>query len=175
MSGWTYATYRWPDQAAWIAARALQGWTEGTPPGVDLLVVGQLYEGPEPSPGDEASPLPEPLPGWHVAAAFREVQPPAEWAALCIAPPDGMPILGRTPTPQSVTRFQARAALALAGLLDVVEEAVAASPHPLTRLAWADAQTFERQSPTVANLAAVLGLSAIQIDDLFKTAAGIVA
>ena len=43
MSGWTYATYRWPDQAAWIAARALQGWTEGTPPGVDLLVVGQLY------------------------------------------------------------------------------------------------------------------------------------
>ena len=56
-----------------------------------------------------------------------------------------------------------------------MEEAVAASPHPLTRLAWADAQTFERQSPTVANLAAVLGLSAIQIDDLFKTAAGIVA
>jgi len=86
-----------------------------------------------------------------------------------------MPVLGRTPTPQGVTRFQARAALAMAGLLDGVEAAVAASPNSLTRLAWADSQSFERQSPTIASLAYILGLSTDQIDELFQTAEEIVA
>jgi hypothetical protein len=41
----------------------------------------------------------EALPGWHVAAAFRERTPPAAWAALEIEPPAEMPVLGRTPPP----------------------------------------------------------------------------
>jgi len=180
MSAWTYVTYRWSDEAAWLAARAAQdwaeqGWGDGTPPGVNLLVVGRLYEPQEPSSETNEAPPPEPLPGWHVAAAFREAVAPTEWAAQRIVTPPGMAVLGRTPTPQSVTRFQARAALAMAGLLDGVEAAVAASPNLLARLAWADAQSFERQSPTIASLAAILGLSTDQIDELFQTAAEIVA
>ena len=85
------------------------------------------------------------------------------------------PAVPPPPVPASVTRFQARAALAMAGLLDGVETAVAASPNLLARLAWADAQSFERQSPTIASLAAILGLSNEQIDELFQTAAEIVA
>lgn len=47
------------------------------------------------------------------------------------------------PVPQSVTRFQARAALHLAGLLPQVE-ALMADPatDPIARLAWQDAQEF---------------------------------
>ncbi|WP_119157961.1 hypothetical protein [Caldimonas tepidiphila] len=80
------------------------------------------------------------------------------------------------PGPQVVSRFQARAALHLAGLLPQVE-ALMASPEadPLARLAWSDAQEFRRNSPTVAALAAALGLTAQQLDELFVTAAGIEA
>ena len=63
----------------------------------------------------------------------------------------------------------------MAGLLPVVEAAIAASPDLITRLAWADAQVFERGSPTIASLAASIGLSAPQIDALFLTAWEIVA
>ena len=167
---WTYLAYRWPSAADYLAALAEAGWAEGTPPGVDLLVSGVLQAPPV----DEETPR-EALAGWHVAAAFRERSPPAEWAALRITPPDGMPLLGRTPVPASVTRFQARAALAMAGLLPTVEAAIADSPDLITRLAWTDAQVFERGSPTIASLAAAIGLTEAQIDDLFRTAAEIVA
>lgn len=75
--------------------------------------------------------------------------------------------------PVSVSRFQARAALHVAGLLDAVEAAVAAAPDPLVQIAWADAQSFERSSPTIATLAAAIGLSDTQVDDLFIAAAKI--
>lgn len=76
--------------------------------------------------------------------------------------------------PQRVTRFQARAALHLAGLLATVD-AVIADPatDAMTKLAWADAQTFERTSPTVAGLSVALGLTAAQLDALFVQAAAI--
>lgn len=74
--------------------------------------------------------------------------------------------------PASVSAFQARAALFAAGLLDDVEAAVAAADR-LTRIAWESAQAFERGSPTIATLAAALGLSDEQLDDLFRAAAEI--
>lgn len=78
--------------------------------------------------------------------------------------------------PQSVSRFQARAALHLAGLLDDVEALMTAPDTPaLAKLAWADAQEFERQSPTIAALAGAVGLTEQDIDALFITAAGIKA
>lgn len=76
--------------------------------------------------------------------------------------------------PQVVSRFQARAALYGAGLLDDVEAAIA-SADPITQMAWADAQEFQRNSPTILSLAAVLGLSESDVDELFITASGIVA
>lgn len=73
-----------------------------------------------------------------------------------------------------VSRFQARAALLGAGLLDDVEAALA-NASPLARLAWADASEFRRNSPMIAELAAGLELDAETLDDLFRTAAGIEA
>lgn len=78
--------------------------------------------------------------------------------------------------PPVVSRFQARAALHLAGLLDDVEALMTAPGTPaLAKLAWADAQEFERQSPTIAALAGAVGLTEQDIDALFVTAAGIKA
>lgn len=71
----------------------------------------------------------------------------------------------------AVSRFQAKAALQLAGMFDQVE-ALMANPaaDPLARLAWADAQEFRRMSPTVLAMAAPLGLTELQLDDLFRHA-----
>lgn len=73
-----------------------------------------------------------------------------------------------------VSRFQARAALHLAGLLPAVETLMNDPATPmLARLAWADAQEFRRTSPTVLAMAAALDLTDEQLDELFNTAAGI--
>lgn len=78
--------------------------------------------------------------------------------------------------PSSVSRFQARAALLSAGLLDDVEAAMASPDTPrITQLAWQDAQEFRRDSPTVAAMASMFGLSDSQLDDLFLMASGITA
>ena len=78
--------------------------------------------------------------------------------------------------PQVVSRFQARAALHLAGLLDTVEAIMASPATPvLAKLAWADAQEFKRNSPSLLGIAGALALTDAQLDDLFTTAAGIEA
>lgn len=74
--------------------------------------------------------------------------------------------------PTSISRFQARAALLAAGLLDDVEAAVAAAGN-FERLAWAEAMEWRRDSPTLMTLAAGVGLSEVEIDDLFVQAAQI--
>jgi len=76
--------------------------------------------------------------------------------------------------PDKVSRFQARAALMQAGLLDQAEAAVAQA-GPLAQLAWADAVEFRRTSPTINALAPALGLTSQQIDALFIAAAQIEA
>ena len=72
------------------------------------------------------------------------------------------------------SRFQARAALALAGLLDQAE-AIVAQGDVIARLAWADAQEFRRTSPTILAMAGALGLAEEQIDALFEQAMQITA
>lgn len=76
--------------------------------------------------------------------------------------------------PQEVSRFQARAALMLAGHMPAVAAAIAAA-DPLAQLAWSDAQVFRRDSPTIAALATAIGMTAAQIDALFIQAAQIEA
>jgi len=92
---------------------------------------------------------------------------------------DGFPVAVDPPPPgppQVVSRFQARAALHLAGLLPQVE-ALMADPatDTLARLAWTDAQEFRRTSPTLLAMASALSLTDAQLDQLFITAAGIEA
>ena len=77
--------------------------------------------------------------------------------------------------PQSVSRYQALAALSIAGLLTNAQAAVSASPNPLVALAFNNAQTFDRDSPTVAALAGALSLTSAQLDQLFITAATLTA
>ncbi|MGI2326150.1 MULTISPECIES: hypothetical protein [unclassified Methylococcus] len=78
--------------------------------------------------------------------------------------------------PQTVSRFQAKAALSNAGLLEQVD-ALMSDPatDPIARLAWLDAQEFHRTSPTVVVMAQALGLDAAALDELFTTAASIIA
>jgi hypothetical protein len=69
----------------------------------------------------------------------------------------------------SVTRLQAKVALMNAGLLDSVEEAIA-NADPLVKLAWAEAMTFERNSPALLAIAEDLAMSSSDLDDLFAAA-----
>lgn len=119
------------------------------------------------------------VPGWHCIIRAESL-PEAAQPYLVTEPTDIEPIpaggLLKPEVPQVVSRFQARAALHLAGLLEQVEALMQDPETPaLARLAWQDAQEFKRQSPTVLAMASALGLTDEQIDELFITAAGIEA
>lgn len=74
--------------------------------------------------------------------------------------------------PSQVSAFQAKAALHNAGLLDAVEAYFAATDtDPVQVLAWHNATTFERSSPTLAAASAKLGMTSEQLDALFTAAA----
>ncbi|GGE36423.1 hypothetical protein GCM10007276_12400 [Agaricicola taiwanensis] len=82
--------------------------------------------------------------------------------------------LADAPAPDCVSAFQARSALRLAGLLDAVETAINSADEQ-TQDAWEYAVEFRRDSPTIASMAATLGLSDQEVDDLFTAAAQITA
>jgi hypothetical protein len=96
----------------------------------------------------------------------------AEMDAFLMPPPPTY-----TPRPVLVvSRFQARAALHMAGLLPAVEELMAdPETDMLSKLAWTDATEFRRNSPTLQTTAVALGLTEAQLDGLFANAATIVA
>lgn len=76
--------------------------------------------------------------------------------------------------PQSVTMRQARLALLQAGVLPAVNAAVAAMPGAAgdaARIEWEFSSTVERHRLLVEALGASLGMTAEQLDDLFRTAA----
>lgn len=80
------------------------------------------------------------------------------------------------PAPLVVSRFQALAALMQAGLLEQVEAYMALeTTDPFTRLAWKEAQEFREDSPMLANLATLLGLTSEQVSELFQIAKTITA
>lgn len=70
-----------------------------------------------------------------------------------------------------VSRLQARVAMRAAGILSAVEAAVLASGNADTQDAWTSAVEFRRFSPTILALAAQIGLTDAQLDDLFRAAA----
>ena len=77
------------------------------------------------------------------------------------------------PVPAVVSMAKARIALDAAGLLAGVEAAVLAAPNAV-KLAWEYSTEIHRHSPTMLALAAALGLSEAQVDDLFRAAEAVV-
>lgn len=79
--------------------------------------------------------------------------------------------------PESVTRRQAKVALLQAGLLDEVEAGIEAIADPVTKriakLDWVEANEFRRDWPLLNQLAAGMGITDGQLDELFRVAAGI--
>lgn len=76
--------------------------------------------------------------------------------------------------PKQVTMRQAQLALLGAGLLDLVEDAIAAIPGDAGRAAqitWTKSSAVQRTNPLINQLAAGLGLTGQQIDALFIQAA----
>lgn len=75
-----------------------------------------------------------------------------------------------------VTMRQARLALLSSGLLNSIDQVIAAMPSPQMDAAlieWEYAATVDRNSPLVAGLTVGLGLSEQQLDDLFESASKI--
>jgi hypothetical protein len=107
----------------------------------------------------------------------RAIFDAAKSAAAPYEPPAGPTpeeILAAERAPMVVSRFQAKAALLGAGLLDQVNAALAEA-DPVAQLAWAEAVEFRRTSPTILGLAVTIGLTDEQLDELFRAAAQIEA
>ncbi len=87
---------------------------------------------------------------------------------------DGVASIPPPGVPQFVTMRQARLALHAAGLLTSVEAAIAAMPEPdrtAAQITWDYASSVDRGFGMVPQLAAALGMTETQIDDLFIAAA----
>lgn len=83
-------------------------------------------------------------------------------------PPPSVPI--------EVTQRQARMALHALGHLASVEAAINALPDPPrteARIAWDFSNTIQRSNPFVSQLAALLGFTEQDLDELFIMAAGL--
>lgn len=144
------------------------------PPGIsdeDLEYVGVfplVYEKPEVPAGRIAEPIGVEqvdgrwTQGWNVRDMTQEEMDAAE-------------AVKKAQVPQQVTLGQAREAIYNAGLLQQVDAAIAAIPDSDSRWrmqnAWEHRPTVERDSPFVASMAAALGLSAEETDQLFIAAA----
>lgn len=87
------------------------------------------------------------------------------------SPPPPTPII-----PTVVSRFQARAALVQAGYFDQVDAYMASLPRTdIKRMAWEDAEGFDRTSTTLQAVAQMLNLDSAGLDALFVLAASIQA
>ena len=94
--------------------------------------------------------------------------------AVAPTPPTEAEALAAWRAAAEVSRFQAFAALHLAGKLDDAT-AAAEAEGGLVLLAWQNAQVFKRSSPTMNALAPALGLDDEALDELFLAAAEITA
>lgn len=77
------------------------------------------------------------------------------------------------PVPDFVSMAKARIVLDAAGLLPGVEAAVAGATNAV-KFAWEYSTEIHRHSPTMLALAAALGLTDAQVDDLFRQADAVV-
>lgn len=97
----------------------------------------------------------------------------AAWTVRALTPPEAATWpLQAPPVPATVTRTQLRLALAARSLLETVDAAVTLTGDMELVERWG-AASMERDSPHLAAMAAGLGLSAADVDDIFRQAAGL--
>lgn len=78
------------------------------------------------------------------------------------------PTIEQPVVPESITLFQARTALRIAGYLDAINAFMASDQAtPEQKDAWEYSPVVPRGSETVAQLTAMLGLTSTEMDDLF--------
>jgi hypothetical protein len=109
-------------------------------------------------------------------ASGKEIKPDANGIPELADPPQITPqeALAAWRAQAKVSRFQAFAALQQAGKLEAATAAATAAGG-LAKLAWDNAIEFRRDSPTIASLAAAVGLDDAALDALFIAAAEIEA
>jgi len=146
--------------------------------GTQILGAGAFVDQPDRFSSPDVDILKLAFPGAEMVSV--DVLPPGfavdryEWidGALSEKPPIAPPPV----VPESVSRFQARMALRNAGLFDAADAAMNDPSTPVIAMeAWQTAQIFRRSSPTVAAMAAALGLTDQQLDELFVAAGQIEA
>lgn len=86
--------------------------------------------------------------------------------------PHVVPVAGPPPVPARVTPLQARKALRAAGLKSQVDAYVATLSDE-AKEEWEYCVTVDRSNGLVVEAATALGMTSGQIDDLFRTAAGL--
>lgn len=148
---------------------------------VAVDVVGTVLRPTGATEETENGPVPvlAPIPGWHVNLSDvvpelkpYEIEPPAS--------PDrvfaGAWLPSAPHVPLKVTRRQARQALLLEGLFDLVQPAINAIPDPVQRqmaqIEWDDSQDFERDRPLLIQIGYSIGLDDAGLDALFIKAGG---
>jgi hypothetical protein len=81
---------------------------------------------------------------------------------------DYVPVLN---VPFKITRRQAKQQLLIAGLLSLVQPTIDAIPDQMQRdlanLYWSESNDFERNNPFLVTLAAAIGITEPQLDQLF--------
>lgn len=109
------------------------------------------------------------VPGWQIVDVdvpdgFRCSAYTWNGAEVVAKPPVPEPVV----VPQSVSRAQGLAALEMAGKLSTIEAFMADPVTPkLMKIAFENAQTFERDSPNLLLLVAMLGMTDSEVDTLF--------
>lgn len=87
------------------------------------------------------------------------------------APTEVELVLANRAAIRPVTRRQMLTALHRSGLLTQIDAAVAASGDIEVQIAYKESQEFQRANPFLAQMAAALGFTDEQIDDVFALAA----
>src|SRR5690606_12135578 len=144
----------------------------------DVTLTIRCYErvwNPQTGTYDNGDPVDIPDGRW-IDLRMNEVRQPEPEEPEDPEAPELQPEIPTEPSiPSVVTMAQAKLALLYAGLYEQVEQALADLPEPQKTAAlieWNHRQTLERDHPLVAQVAAALGLTEQQLDDLFVDASG---
>jgi len=178
---WITTYHRFTNRAGFLAACEAAGWgvqagDPSLPQGVAVDLVGAIIA--PPTVADGGAPIPGEVidPRYHVNLAWHAQEPAAAFADSAVAPdaparayalpppPEASP-----PVPAAIASWKAKAALREAGLIAAVETAIAAAGGRLAD-AWGGAAEWHRDSEFLTDLATGLGLSATEVDDLFRAA-----